>query len=199
VEPDDIPSPIDLCDPATARTWASEADAKRPWRARFREAFAEQLAASAARIVVELGCGPGLLAEHVLRQCAIDRYTLLDFSQPMLDLARDRIGDHAAARFVLADFKQPAWTDAVEAPVQAVITMQAVHELRHKRHAVALYRGVRSILSPGGALLVCDHEPFDPRGLYSTEAEQHAAFAAAGFTEATTLLRIEGMYLCRAR
>ncbi|MGH2898191.1 MAG: class I SAM-dependent methyltransferase, partial [bacterium] len=111
----DVSSPIDLRDPGDAHTWALEADAKRPWRAQVRDAFAEALGAldspggspagSPARRILELGSGPGLLAERILRTCDVERYTLFDFSPPMLDMSRARVGKHPAAAFVLGDFK----------------------------------------------------------------------------------------------
>jgi SAM-dependent methyltransferase len=201
----DVPSPIDLRDPGDAHTWAREADAKRPWRAQFRDAIAEIVRASdpPARRVLELGSGPGLLAERILRSCTIERYALLDFSQPMLDMSRARLGPQGAAVFVLGDFKQPGWTQSLGEPFDAVVTMQAVHEIRHKRHVPGLYREVHDVLCPGGVFLVCDHVPRDdtPRmtALFSTEAEQHAALISAGFTEVTTRLQMCGLYLCAGR
>ena len=202
-ESDDVPSAIDLRDPADAHAWAREAELKRPWRDQLRGAIAEALDASSlpVRRVLELGSGPGLLAECVLRSCAVERYTLLDFSPPMLELSRARVGPHPAATFVLADFKQPGWTRSVEAPFDAVIAMQAVHEIRHKRHILGLYRQVHALLCPGGLLLVCDHAPPNERAfsiaLFATEEEQHAALAGAGFVGIETELFLHGLYLCR--
>lgn len=161
-DPHDVPSGIDLRDPAVARTWTLEADAKRPWREQLRAAIANTLNAEMppVRRVLELGSGPGQLAERVLRTCAIDSYTLLDFSPPMLDLSRERVGHHPAAEFVLGHFKQPGWSEPLASPFDAVVTMQAVHEIRHKRHVPALYRQIFEIVRPGGLLLVCDHVPY---------------------------------------
>ena len=191
---DDVPSPIDLRQAADAHAWAREADAKRPWRESIRAAFAHELAG--ARRVLELGSGPGFLAELVLRQCAVESYTLFDFSRPMLELSRERIGAHPAASFVLGDFKEPGWAAAF-APFDAVIAMQSIHEIRHKRHVPELYREIFEVLVPGGQLLVCDHEPGDPQ-LYATLAEQLAALHSAGFT-ATALVQDELKYLCRGK
>lgn len=197
----DVASPIDLRDPADAHTWALEADAKRPWRAQVRDAFAEALGAldPPARSVLELGSGPGLLAERILQTCAPERYTLFDFSQPMLDMSRARVGDHPAAAFVLGDFKQRDWTRGLEAPVDAVVSMQAVHEIRHKRRVRGLYRQVHDLLRPGGLLLVCDHAPHDDspkkRALFATEEEQHAALRSAGFEGVATRLLLSELYL----
>jgi len=190
---DDIPSPIDLRDAATARRWADAADRTRPWRARIRSAIAELVCAAGARHILELGAGPGQLAEAILDGWAIERYTLYDFSPPMLDLARVRVGRHPAARFALGDFKQPGWATELE-PVDAVVAMQSLHELRHERHLAPLYAALRP-LTP--LVVVADHEPGTP-GLYATIEDQHAALRTAGFTP-HTVLAIESMYVCAGR
>ena len=205
VTDEDVPSPIDLRDPGVAAAWAAEADAKRPWRSELRQAIATLVRDTAPppRHVLELGCGPGLLAEAVLAACPIARYVALDFSPPMLAMAGRRVGGDPGVQLVQADFTQPAWTAAVAAPFDAVIAMQAVHEIRHKRHVPRLYGEVFGLLRPGGLLAVCDHAPFDVSArwtaLYATVDEQHAALAAAGFTERTTQRAERGMYIVSAR
>src|SRR5689334_11292695 len=99
---EDVPSPIDLRDPQTARQWADEADRKRPWRAQIRELVATRVIEARAKRVLELGAGPGQLAQCILERTTVD-YTLFDFSPPMLELARARVGDRA--HYVLGDFK----------------------------------------------------------------------------------------------
>jgi SAM-dependent methyltransferase len=216
---EDVPSPIDLRDPVTAREWADEADRKRPHRARVRATIANLVfsapgdARSAAR-VLELGAGPGQLAEamfdHAVSQGIDLEYTLLDFSRPMLGMARMRLTRaHPTARvqYVIDDFKQPGWGTRLGVErFDAIVTMQAVHELRHKRHALPLYREARTLTS---LLVVCDHEPpptpwssrFTPeqmRALCATVDEQHAMFRDAGF-EPRTELGIERMYVVSGR
>jgi len=200
----DVPSPIDLRDPSDAGDWVATADHTRPWRAPIRKAIAELLRAAmpAPRRVLELGAGPGLLADAILQVCSLDNYTLFDFSQPMLDMSRARLAIHPSATFMCGDFKLPDWTEHFPAPFDAVVAMQAIHEIRHKRHVPGLYRQVRDLLRPGGLLVVCDHTPPDDSArltaLHSTEAEQHAAFAAAGFVDIATHLILNGLYVCTA-
>jgi SAM-dependent methyltransferase len=202
---EDVPSGIDLRTETDARTWAAEADQKRPWRAQVRRRFADLLLAETPRPrrVLELGSGPGLLSAEILAHGDVEQYTLFDFSPPMHAMARDRVGADARARFVLGDFKQAAWTAALDPPFDAVVSMQAVHEIRHKRHVPGLYRDVHMLLRPGGLLVVCDHNPMDDSwfhtNLASTEAEQHAAFRAAAFADVTTVLVIHGMYVIHGR
>jgi SAM-dependent methyltransferase len=199
---DDVPSSIDLRDKTQAYRWVAEAELKRPWREELRGRLVELLCASSlpVRRVLEIGSGPGLLAEAILRSSEVEQYTLFDLSRPMLKLSRERVGHHPAATFVLGDFREHGWTEALAAPFDAVVAMQAVHEIRHKRHVAGLYREVHNVLRPGGLLLVCDHVPIDASermtSLHSTEAEQHAALNEAGFARPTTHMVINGLYLC---
>ena len=66
-----------------------------------------------------------------------------------------------------------------------IVTIQAVHELRHKRHALKFYKECRGLLNDGGMLLVCDRLPQDDserdRALFMTEGEQLTALRQAGF------------------
>jgi hypothetical protein len=108
----------------------------------------------------------------------------------------------AAARFVAASFKSGDWVQSVAGPFDGIVSMQAVHELRHKRHAPQLYRQVHEVTAPLGRLLICDHLPLDdtPRSLalYMTEQEQLAALSSAGFSRVRTVLAVDTLllYVC---
>jgi SAM-dependent methyltransferase len=148
--------------------------------------------------VLELGSGPGLLAHRVLQRCPdLDTYTLLDFSEPMRALSRERLAPFPAASFVLASFKSDDWTRRVEGCFDCVLSMQAIHELRHKRHAERVYKQAHEILAAGGLIMICDHTPFDDSStstaLYMTEAEQQQALAAAGSANVHVELSIDSL------
>ena len=176
---------------------------KRPHRVRFFDAIAEELGAAGARSVLELGSGPGFLALHLRTAAPHLRLTLLDFSAAMHELARERLGPLGdEVTFVEASFREPQWTAARDA-VDAVVTVQAVHELRHKRHAVALHAAVRSLLVAGGVYLVCDHyvgeDGMKNDELFMTVDEQREALRAAGFEDVELVLCEKGLVLHRAR
>ena len=77
---------------------------------------------------------------------------------------------------LLTGAKSEDWTRRVATSFDCVVSMQAVHELRHKRHAPSLYEQIHEVLSAPGLVLVCDYTPFDgsPKNitLYMTEQEQ---------------------------
>lgn len=186
MEPADVPSPIDLCDPTDARKWAASAQS-RPGRAETFAALHSQLSTlnGDALQALDLGSGPGFLAEYLLFRLPTLSLTLLDFSLAMHDLARVRLDGMARrATFVLRDFKIISWARDL-GTFDAVITNQAVHELRHKQYAVTLHRDVASLLRLGGVYLVADH--FCGEGgmannqLYMSKDEHASALYSAGF------------------
>jgi ubiquinone/menaquinone biosynthesis C-methylase UbiE len=205
---EDVPYGENFHDEGEAAAWADAAMRKRPWRSTIFERFAATVLESETDRprVLELGSGPGFLAEHVLDHCpSIAEYTLVDFSQAMLGQSRRRLSQHAArTNFVQADFKNESWTAAVRGPFDLVFSLQAVHELRHKRHAPRLYEQIRSVASSRSEFVVCDHLPeavHTPRHvvLYMTVTENLAALAKAGFNDAMLIWSDHAMAMYRAR
>jgi len=199
---EDVPSPIDFHDPAQARTWMQETVRIRPWRPRFFAAFADALNGYGNRTVrvLELGSGPGHLAAAILTHCRVAEYVALDFSEAMHDLAREHLGKLAAqVRFACRDFREPDWASAFS-PFDAVLTLQAIHETRHRNRSPALFRQIREILKPGGLFLYCDHylKVATNPALYLERDEQPDALAAAGFAGIERILDEGGMALYRA-
>lgn len=196
----DVPSPIDLRRMEDAVQWADTAMSKRPWRVEFFSAFAtiigNQSFGSACR-VLELGSGPGFLAEQLLRAHAAIDYVALDFSQAMHELAARRLGTLSGrVQFVHRSFREAAWPKGL-GKFEFVVTHQAVHELRHKRHAVSLHAQVKHLLLPGGAYLVCDHF-FGEGGmsneqLYMSVSEQRQSLLASGFSSVEQVMLQGGL------
>jgi SAM-dependent methyltransferase len=204
---DDVPYGENFHDATEAAAWAEAANRKRPWRAAIFELFATTVLESgiAAPRVLELGSGPGSLAEHVLGRCpSVAEYTLLDFSEAMLAQSRERLSQHAErTKYLRADFKHDVWPTAVGGLFDFVFSLQAVHELRHKRHAPRLYEQVRSVTASPGQLVVCDHLPdgaHTPRHrvLYMSVAEYLAVLAMAGFRDPTVVWSEHQMAMYRA-
>src|SRR5215470_16142618 len=107
----DVPTDHRWDDASYVAEWAASAQ-QRPHRPAVLDALSNALPRD-ARIVVELGSGPGFLAEHLLAgHDAIEQYVLVDGSQPMHDLASARLAhDVARVRHVDADFRTPQWVD----------------------------------------------------------------------------------------
>jgi SAM-dependent methyltransferase len=194
----EVPSDHDFFDPAYVKHWTESISRYRPERKPLFEVFA----AEAARIkkgalsVFELGCGPGFLAEALLKNCEIARYTLLDFSPRMLELSRSRLAKfHDRTVFIQADFKKADWTVKVGAGFDLIVSLQAVHELRHASRIPKLYAQLHGLLVPGGIILVCDHvnssSPPGHRAAHFMTVEEHlSTFKKVGF--------INGREICPA-
>ena len=201
---DDVPSSIDFRDPAQAKAWEATTMARRPYRTQFfagfvaaiRDQFSQSLS------LLELGSGPGHLAEQILRHCEVSRYVALDFSAAMHDSARERLGAWAnKVEFVERDFRAADWPKGLGL-LDCVVTMQAAHETRHKRHLPDFLSRARQCLVPGGILLYCDHyweagTTKNPLLDVSAE-EQPIALRDAGFTHVEKLLDMGGMALIAA-
>jgi SAM-dependent methyltransferase len=201
---DDVPSPINLRQMPDAAEWEQSAMSKRPWRGEFFAQFADQIAAAPKKVhrVLEIGSGPGFLARHLLETLSDISYVLLDFSPAMHELATSRlIGLENRIRFIERDFKQENWYESL-GRFDCVVTNQAVHELRHKRHATQLHSQVRGILEREGLYLVCDHFVGDGgmtnTQLYMSVEEQKQALLAAGFIWVEEILTKGGLVLHRA-
>jgi SAM-dependent methyltransferase len=202
----EVSSPIDFHDLAQARAWAEDTVRERPWRPRFFEAFADALNAERAGPleVVELGSGPGHLAREVLSRCDVSRYVALDISPAMHALAREHLGALAErVTFLTRDFRDADWSAGLGG-VDAIVTLQAVHEVRHKDRQPALFERAHDALRPGGLFLICDHYweagvSWKQVPLYLTPDERMATLSAAGFGELSVLHDEGGMSLIAAR
>jgi ubiquinone/menaquinone biosynthesis C-methylase UbiE len=200
----DVPSPIDLRMMSDALEWERTAMRKRPWRVEFFAMFAEELRRQKPPVsrVLELGSGPGFLARHLLDALPDVHMVLLDFSAAMHELAKRRLGPLVSrAEFIEECFKKPRWSARL-AQFDAVVTHQAIHELRHKRYALHLHKQVKAVLRPGACYLVCDHfhGPDGMRNdqLYMTVDEQKAAIESAGFQSVRTILLKGGLVMHHA-
>jgi cyclopropane fatty-acyl-phospholipid synthase-like methyltransferase len=154
---EDVPIRVDFRDPVTARTWIEDTRIKRPYRPRFFAAFCSALALRPGLRVLELGSGPGQLAREILVHCDAHTYVALDFSAAMHEIAAEYLGELAnRVTFVVRDFREPTWPDGL-GTFDAVVTLQAAHETRHKRHLVPLLERARTLIASGGVVLYADH------------------------------------------
>ncbi|ATQ66794.1 MULTISPECIES: class I SAM-dependent methyltransferase [Methylosinus] len=198
------PSPIDFHDIDQARAWTADTVARRPHRPRFFDAFCASLEGrfDAPIRIAELGSGPGHLACAILRRCRIESYHAIDFSPAMHALAHEHLAEASSrVTFVEADFRSNSWAAGL-AGVDAVVTMQAAHELRHKNRLPALLDLIHETIRPGGLLLYCDYYADAAREekstLFLTRDEQPAALERAGFAPVGLVHEEGGMALYRA-
>gem|GEM_PF-2236345 len=130
----------------------------------------------------------------ILSRTAGIQYTLLDFSPAMHILAKRRLAsiDCSAVQYLECDFKNTGWSNPL-GQYDAILTNQAVHELRHKRDAPDFFMQIRGLLKPDGILLFCDQYYGDDGmrndQLYMSLEEQRGALASAGFKVSEVLVK----------
>ena len=198
----EVPSDHDFFDPDYVKHWSESISRYRPERNRLFEVFAAEAARikKSALSVFELGCGPGFLAEALLKNCEIARYTLVDFSPQMLDLSRSRLTKFQDRTvFIRADFKKANWAAGIDAGFDLIVSLQAVHELRHASRIPNLYAQLHSLLVPGGTILICDHVNSGHRAAHFMTVEEHlSTFKKAGFINAREICPASDLSLMAA-
>jgi SAM-dependent methyltransferase len=118
-------------------------------------AIAEAVLGGPPAGVLDLGGGPGLLAERLAAGWPRADVRLLDIDPVLLALAR--AGVPAGVTVHRGDLATSTWQAEVE-PVDLVTVVMTMHYLPADR-VRALYRDARAVLRPGGLLVVADLMP----------------------------------------
>src|SRR5271166_240503 len=107
--------------------------------------------------VLDVGAGYGVVTEEVLKAFPHAQVTLQDYSQPMLDQARQRLAGHSAQlSYVLCDLFDPSWPQHVGGPFDLAVSAIVLHNLGDPRKIFACYRAIHDLLRDGGYFLNCD-------------------------------------------
>lgn len=176
--------PHDYFNEAYVQEWERIANTRRPFRIQFFETFAMELAQIAEPRILEIGSGPGFLAEYLLGRLPITAYHLFDFSPPMLTLSRTRLAAFSdLIHFHQGSFLDAGWWQSLPGPFDAMISMQAIHEARQSERIPRLYTEMGLLLKAGGALLIADqvNNEVKNEAHLLTADEQMSALTQAGF------------------
>ena len=132
---------------------------------------------------LDVGAGYGIVSEEVLLAFPKARLTWQDYSQPMQDHAREKLGKYAGRlTFVLCDLASPAWGKKIDGPFDLVVSGIAIHNLRDQPTIFRCYDEIRKLLAPNGCFL--DYDYFK----YAGGVDAHvAAIKKAGFTSVECL------------
>src|SRR5579875_1927052 len=98
-----FPMPAEAVFSATAATYDRDRWRLIPGAEQF-YGCALHLIPTGVKHILELGAGSGLFTEMIVQTHPTAHIHLIDFSQPMLDLARKRLGDNPQLTFELADY-----------------------------------------------------------------------------------------------
>lgn len=108
---------------------------------------------------LDLGCGDGILGAALLGEFPSSCGVLVDFSEPMLEQAREQLREYASQLvFANLDYGDPAWAEHVqsEGPFDAIVSGYSIHHQPDVRKR-QLYEEIFSLLQPGGWFVNIEH------------------------------------------
>ena len=108
--------------------------------------------------ILDLGCGNGILGHFLLRRFPSSRGLFLDFSDPMLDAARQNLESLPNATVAKADFSSLKWLDVARphGPFDIVVSGFAIHHQPDVRKR-EIYAEIFGLLEHGGMFLNLEH------------------------------------------
>jgi SAM-dependent methyltransferase len=150
-------------DPTFARAW-TEDNSEKP-HSLLREQQLDLLiamvrthcvAAGLRPHILDLGCGPGIVAARMLDAIAGSTYVGVDASPPMLAMAQTRLEPYTG-RYALgqADFEAMTPEQLPGGPFGAAIAVQAIHNCSDEGKQRA-YASARAVLAPSGLFVLSD-------------------------------------------
>jgi len=203
--PHDVPNRIGLHSAGQAHARVSSASDSPPWRHEHFLRFAAELKALGRPFprALELGSGPGELADTVLHEVPGLRLVSLDSSNTMHGQAQARLANkEGRMTSVTRNIFDIGWADGL-GRFDAVIAGPAIHAPHRPVCAATLYAQVRPLLLPGGIFLLCDHVTTDVRVRFPASCmspdEHHEALDEAGWSSTQTLRHDQGVLLLKAR
>jgi ubiquinone/menaquinone biosynthesis C-methylase UbiE len=106
--------------------------------------------------VLDLGIGSGLVAEAVLERLPRAELVGVDFSMPMLDLARKRLARFGSRVHLCAgDLSVPEEIELPFGRYKAVFSVQTLHHLDDQQK-MAAFSWIARLVEPGGIVVVVD-------------------------------------------
>jgi tRNA (cmo5U34)-methyltransferase len=108
-------------------------------------------------LLLDLGCGDGTVARAVMEAWPETRALLVDFSEPMLERAREAMAAFSnRCEIREADLREPISGLAPAGGVDLVVSGYAIHHLPDDRKR-SLYAEVHHLLAPGGLFVNLEH------------------------------------------
>lgn len=108
---------------------------------------------------LDLGCGDGILGATILGEYPNSRGVLADFSEPMLEQAREGLKDYAGQlAFENLDYGDKAWVNRIQphGPFDAIVSGYSIHHQPDVRKR-EVYQEIFSLLKPNGWFVNIEH------------------------------------------
>lgn len=101
--------------------------------------------------VLDIGAGTGILSAMVAEKYPDAKFTLIDLSSKMLDMARSRFTEKQDVKYIVADYLKYDFNDKYD----MIISALSIHHLEDSEKQI-LYRKVFELLQPNGMFLNAD-------------------------------------------
>lgn len=108
---------------------------------------------------MDLGCGDGILGATILGEYPSARGVFVDFSEPMLEQAREQLKEYAdQLAFENLDYGDPTWANRAQVfgPFDAIVSGYSIHHQPDARKR-QVYEEIFSFLKPGGWFINIEH------------------------------------------
>jgi tRNA (cmo5U34)-methyltransferase len=132
---------------------ASEYDAQRRWIIPQFEDFYQNAVRAAEwpesdPAILDIGAGTGLLSALLLEKFPHAALTLMDISDNMLQVARDRFSGREGISYRAGDYRN----EELDGPYDIICSALSIHHLEHDEKR-SLYRRIHNALNPGGVFV----------------------------------------------
>jgi tRNA (cmo5U34)-methyltransferase len=94
--------------------------------------------------VVDLGCGTGTVAQHVLQVFPNAQVTCVDMAENMIAMARAKLAMYRTAQYVVSDFQSFAFDGKYDVIVSSLALHHLLTDIDKKRFYGQIYRGLGS-------------------------------------------------------
>lgn len=108
---------------------------------------------------LDLGCGDGILGAAILGAWPAARGLLVDFSEPMLEQAREQLKDYSGQlMFANLDYGDPTWVREIKdyARFDTIVSGYSIHHQPDERKR-EIYAEIFGLLNPGGWFVNIEH------------------------------------------
>jgi SAM-dependent methyltransferase len=145
-------------DPGYAKDWSDRFFPSRE-RLKLFDIMVERVRARTlpSQHIVELGIGPGYLADRLMTRLSYVTYEGVDFSQPMLKLAGEHLSHHQGRlTLTYVNLLNSDWASELKHPIGAFLSSWTLHDLGAERETTRIYQDCHDHLAKGGILLNAD-------------------------------------------
>ena len=101
--------------------------------------------------VLDIGAGTGLLSALMLQKFPYAKLTLVDLSESMLSIAKERFSDRSNVQYIAGDYSSVDFAGRYDLICSALSIHHLEHEEKH-----GLYKKIFNSLNPGGMFVNAD-------------------------------------------